>query len=191
MPDPSTRVTELLHAIDAGEAGAHGRLFEVLYGELRGIAHRQLAGTPSRATLQATALVNEAYLRLVGKAEAGFGSRRHFYFAAARAMHDILVEEARRKAAKRRGGDRKRVNLENLDLSFATPADDLLALDQALQTIEAEDVRRAEIIRLRFFAGLSEAETAEALGVSARTISREWRAARARLAVLVSPPESA
>ena len=189
MSDPSTRVTELIQAISAGDESAHERLFEVLYDELRNVARGQLAGTPARATLQATALVNEAYLRLLGKAQSNWENRRHFFFAAARAMRDVLVEEARKKSARRRGGDAKRVTLANLDLSLDTPADDLLALDEALAIIEADDPRRADIVRLRFFAGLSEDETAETLGISKRTVSREWGLARARLALLVSPPD--
>jgi RNA polymerase sigma factor (TIGR02999 family) len=182
-------VTELLQAIGAGDDGAEERLFELLYEELRKVARGQLAGGSPRATIQATALVSEAYLRLVGKAGAGWENRRHFFFAASRAMRDVLVEEARKKAAQRRGGNWKRVGLENLDLTFETPAEQLLALDEALQRIEEEDRRRADIVRLRFFGGLSEDETAEALGISKRTVSREWGLARADLALLMSPPE--
>ncbi len=192
MADPATDVTQLLQAIGDGDEGAYARLFERLYGELRKVARGQLAGTPPRATLQATALVNEAYLRLLGKSEPSWENRRHFFFAAARAMHDVLVEEARRKSAKRRGGDRRRVTLDGLDagVGLATPVDDLLALDEALASIEADDPRQADIVRLRFFAGLSESETADALGVSTRTVSREWGAARARLALMMQPPDA-
>ena len=190
MIDPSTRVTELLQAIDAGDPGAERRLFELLYEELRKVARGHLAGGSPRATLQATALVSEAYLRLVEKAGSGWENRRHFFFAASRAMRDVLVEEARRKSAQRRGGDWQRVAVENLDeLGFETPAEQLLALDEALQRIEAADPRRADIVRLRFFGGLTEDETAEALGVSTRTVSREWGLARAELALLMDPPE--
>jgi len=190
MSDPPTRVTALLQAIGAGDETAEERLFELLYEELRGVARGQLAGGSPRATIQVTALVSEAYLRLVGKAGPGWENRRHFFFAASRAMHDVLVEEARRKAARRRGGDWKRVGLDDFTLTFETPADHLLALDEALQRIETDDPRRASIVRLRFFGGLSEDETAEALGVSKRTVSREWSLARADLAVMMSPPEA-
>jgi RNA polymerase sigma factor (TIGR02999 family) len=189
MSESPTRVTQLLEAIAAGDDSARERLFELLYKELHGVARGQLAGTPPRATLQATALVNEAYLRLVGKAGENWENRRHFFFAASRAMRDVLVEEARRKAALRRGGEHKRVGLDSFDVGLATPADDILALDDALQAIEADDKRRADIVRLRFFAGLSEVETAETLGISKRTVSREWGIARARLVMLMSPPE--
>jgi len=189
MTDPPIRVTELLQAIGAGTDGAEEQLFELLYEELRKVARGQLAGGSPRATIQATALVSEAYLRLVGKAGSGWENRRHFFFAASRAMRDVLVEEARRKSAQRRGGDWKRVGLDDFTLTFETPADHLLALDEALQRIEDEDPRRADIVRLRFFGGLSEDETAEALGISKRTVSREWGMARADLAVLMSPPE--
>ncbi len=192
MTDSPTRVTQLLHEMSTGEDGAEQRLFDLLYNELHRVALGQLAGANARATLQATELVNEAYLRLVGKAGSNFENRRHFFFTAARAMHDVLVESARKKLARRRGGDRKRVTLAGLEgeIGVETPADDLLALDEALKSIEADDPRRADVVRLRFFAGLSEAETAELLGVSTRTVSREWGIARARLALLVRPPDA-
>lgn len=187
--DPGPRVTQLLLAIEAGENGAQDRLFELLYDELRKVARGQIARGPAKATIQATALVNEAYVRLVGKA--GLGSRRHhFFFAAARAMRDVLVEDARRNAARRRGGDWNRIPLDGIEVTLETPAEQLLALDEAIEHIGAENPRRADIVRLRFFAGLSEAETAETLGVSVRTVSREWGQARAELAMLMSPPHS-
>ena len=188
--DPSTGVTELLGAIGAGDEQARERLFELLYDELRGVARGQIAGGPSRATIQATALVNEAYLRLVGKAGPSWENRRHFFFVASRAMRDVLVEEARAKSAQRRGGNWKRQSLAGLEISLETPADQLLALDEALAAIEAADPRRGEIVRLRFFAGLTEDETAEMLQISKRTISREWGLARADLALFMNPPDA-
>jgi RNA polymerase sigma factor (TIGR02999 family) len=187
-PDPATRVTELLLAIDSGVDGARSRLFELLYDELRKVARGQIASGPANATIQATALVNEAYLRLAGKAGLG-RERRHFFFAAARAMRDVLVEEARRRSAQRRGNEWQRSPLDPGELSLSTPEDQLLALDEALERLAQEDPRRADVVRLRFFAGLSEDEAAEALQVSKRTISREWALARARLALLLSPPD--
>ena len=187
--DPQHRVTQLLEAIGAGDAEAHERLFDLLYEELRGVARGQIAGGPPRATMQATALVNEAYLRLVGKVGPAWENRRHFFFAASRAMRDVLVEEARAKAAQRRGGDWRRQGLTGLELGLDTPADQLLALDDALQAIERTDPRRAEIVRLRFFAGLTEDETAEMLQISKRTVSREWGLARADLALMLSPAD--
>ena len=186
MSAPPTRVTELLEAIGAGDDAARDRLFELLYDELRKVAKGQLGARAPRATLQATALVSEAYLRLVGKAALG-ENRRHFFWAAARAMRDVLVEDARRKAARRRGGDWGRVEIDGLEVGVDTPAEQLLALDEALERIAAENPRRADLVRLRFFAGLSEAETAEMLGISLRTASREWSHARADLAVLMGP----
>jgi RNA polymerase sigma factor (TIGR02999 family) len=191
MPDPATpepapTVTQLLQAIEAGDDAAHDRLFELLHGELRQVAGRQVANGPPRATIQATALVSEAYLRLLGRTDLG-GSRNHFFFAVARAMRDVLVEDARRKAALRRGGDLKRVSLDDVEPSLETHAERVLALDDALERIAAENPRRADIVRLRFYAGLTEAETAETLATSVRTVSREWREARAELAMLMSP----
>lgn len=184
-------MTQLLEAIGGGDREAHERLFDLLYEELRGVARGQIAGGPPRATMQATALVNEAYLRLVGRAGPGWENRRHFFFAASRAMRDVLVEEARSKAALRRGGDRKRQGLTGLEIGLETPADQMLALDEALSRIEAEDPRRAEIVRLRFFAGLTEDETAEVLQISKRTVSREWGLARADLALMLNPTDDA
>lgn len=188
MSGPPPHVTELLEAIEGGDEAARERLFELLYGELRKVAGRQVADGPPRATLQATALVSEAYLRLVGKGQLG-KNRRHFFWAASRAMRDVLVEEARRKAAQRRGGAWSRVGLDGVDVGVDTPAELMLALDEAIERIAADHPRRADIVRLRFFAGLSEAETAETLGVSVRTVSREWSLARADLAVLIGMPD--
>jgi RNA polymerase sigma factor (TIGR02999 family) len=189
MSNPPTPVTELLEAIDNGDHGAKERLFELLYEELRKVARGQIAGGPPRATIQATALVSEAYLRLVDRTGPGWENRGHFFFAVARAMRDVLLQEARRKSAQRRGGNWKRVGLDELEISFETPLEQLLALDEALATVEAEDPRRADIVRLRFFAGLTEDETAETLGISKRTVSREWGLARADLAVLMTADE--
>lgn len=182
------RITVLLHAIGNGDSEARGRLFEILYGELRGMARGEIAKGPARATIQPTALVNEVYLRLLGRELPDWKNRRHFFFVAARAMRDVLVEQARAKAAARRGGDLRRADFSAIEPTLATPAEDLLMLDDALSTLEQEDPRKADVVRLRFFAGLSEDEIAEALDVSKRTVSRAWSEARARLAVLVQPP---
>lgn len=188
MPEPAPTVTELLQAIEAGDAAAHDRLFELLHGELKQVAGRQIVNAPPSATIQATALVSEAYLRLLGRTDLG-PARNHFFFAVARAMRDVLIEDARRKAALRRGGDRKRVSLDDVEPRLETHAERVLALDEALERLAAEHPRRADIVRLRFFAGLSEAETALTLGASVRTVSREWREARAELAMLMNPVE--
>jgi RNA polymerase sigma factor (TIGR02999 family) len=184
------RVTRLLHQTTfaprgaaraaTGDAGASADLVPAVYGELRRMA-AELARAAPHVTLPPTALVHEAYLRLVGKGEMAWESRRHFFFAAARALHDILVEEARRKAALKRGGGRQRVDLERLSLAREAPAEDLLALDEALCKLEREDPRKAQLVRLRFFAGLPAEETAAVMGIPLRTLEREWRYVRARL----------
>jgi len=176
----SDEVTRLLQAIGRGESGADDELLQRIYAELLTIARAQLGGKPAQ-TLQATALVHEAYLRLLGRAETNWESRRNFFFAASRAMHDVMVEQARRRAALERGRGWQRSELEELTLAIEDPGVDVLALDEALQKLAATDARKAELVQLRFFGGLSCAEAAEVLGVSRRTVDREWRFVRARL----------
>ena len=132
---------------------------------------------PPGNTLQPTALVHEAYLRLVGDGDPGWNSRNHFFGAAAQAMRDILVDQARRKGSLKRGGDRARspIGLADIESPVFEPQEDILALNEALKKLEADDPRKGEIVMLRYFAGLSPAETAAALGLSERTIEREWR----------------
>ncbi len=180
--EPGSRnVTRLLRAAEEGEPGASDALLGAIHDELRQLARGQLRRAPSGETLQVTALVNEAYLRLLGRERPDWSNRRQFFFHAARAMHDVLVEEARRKASRKRGGDWKRADPARLDVACDARSEDLLALSEALGRLEKDDPRKAEIVRLRFFAGLSEEETAEVLGVAARTVRREWRYIRARL----------
>ena len=191
MPEPPeaqvTLVSGLLRSIDAGDASARERLFEILYDELRGVARLEISKGQAAATIQPTALVNEACLRILGARLPELENRRHFFFVAARAMRDVLLEEARKKQALARGGAWKRQSLDSLEPTLATPAEDLLRLDGALGQLECEDQRQADIVRLRFFAGLNEEQIAETLGVSKRTVSRDWTRARARLALLASP----
>jgi RNA polymerase sigma factor (TIGR02999 family) len=166
-------------------------LLPALYAELRRLA-AQLAGRlPPGQTLQPTALVHEAYLRLVGDRDPGWHGRRHFFGAAARAMREILIEQARRKGAQRHGGDARRVELAEDLAVIEPPADNLLAVNEAICKLQAAKPHLAEIALLRYFAGLSVEETAAVLGVSPSTLTREWRFARAWLArELGEPPGS-
>jgi RNA polymerase sigma factor (TIGR02999 family) len=169
-------------APEQGDPHDAARLLPLVYGELRRLAARRLAGEPSGQTLQPTALVHEAYLRLVGsRGDAGWDGRGHFFAAAAEAMRRILVENARRKGRKKHGGDCARVDLEDADLACRMPPEELLALDEAMTRLEAEDPLKARLVRLRFFAGLSLEESARVLGVSPVTAKRYWRYARAWL----------
>lgn len=157
-------------------------LLPAVYAELRRLAGSLSGRLAPGQTLQPTALVHEAYLRLVGDRDPGWNGRRHFFGAAARAMRDILVEQARRKGALKNGGRARRVELAEGLAIIEPPADDLLAVDEAIQRLRAEKPHLAEIAMLRFFAGLSVEETAAVLGVSESTLAREWRFARAWLA---------
>ena len=174
-------VTRVLHAAVQGDPKAAQDLLPLVYDELRTLARARLRKVPPGQTLQPTALVHEAYLRVVGSEDPGWDGRGHFFAAAAQAMRDILVEQARRKAAKKRGGDRQRVATEQAEPVFEPPSDDVLAIDEAVRRLEQDDPRKGQIVNLRYFAKLTSAETAEALGVSVGTIEREWRYIRAYL----------
>jgi RNA polymerase sigma factor (TIGR02999 family) len=172
-------ITQVLHAIEQGDPRAAEQLLPLVYGELRKLAARRLAQEQPGQTLQATALVHEAYLRLVGKKdEAHWNSRGHFFDAAAEAMCRILVEEARRKRRPKHGGDRRRVDFEQALSIAESPADDILALDEALTRLESADPVGARVVKLRYFAGLSMPETAAHLGIPLRTAERNWTYAR-------------
>ena len=157
-------------------------LLPILYGELRRLAATLTARLAPGQTLQPTALVHEAYLRLVRDEESGWQGRRHFFGAAAQAMRQILIEQARHKASLKYGGKAQRVELAEGLAWIEPPADDLLALDEALRRLQAEDPRLAEVVQLRYFTGLSVEETAGVVGASVRTVKRDWRYARAWLA---------
>lgn len=159
-----------------------GELMAQLYTELRSLAGVLTRQLPPGQTLQPTALVHEAYLRLVRNQDPGWEGRRHFFGAAARAMREILIEQARRKASQKHGGQAQRIELAEGLAWIEPPADDLLALDDAIERLQAEDPRLAEIVQLRYFTGLSVEETAGVVGSSARTVKRDWRYARAWLA---------
>jgi RNA polymerase sigma factor (TIGR02999 family) len=174
-------VTRILEAIGGGDARAIERLLPLVYDELRRLAAANLARESPGQTLQATALVHEAYLRLVGSNEPRFETRGHFFTAAAEAMRRILIDRARSKGRQKRGGGAHRLELNELDLAVPPPDDDLLALDEALTRLEQEDRPKAELVKLRFFAGLSVEQAAAALGMSRATADRYWHFARAWL----------
>ena len=172
-------VTRILSAIEQGDPQAAEQLLPLVYDELRKLAAQRLAQERPGQTLQATALVHEAYLRLVDPdGAARWNSRGHFFAAAAEAMRRILVENARRKRRLKRGGDRRRIDLDQLRPVADSAPDDLLALDEALTRLAARDPRRAELVKLRFFAGLTMPEAARALGLSLATAERHWTFAR-------------
>ncbi|HEY2826539.1 MAG TPA: sigma-70 family RNA polymerase sigma factor [Pirellulales bacterium] len=176
-------VTQLLQAIDGGDPRASAELLPLVYSELRKLASQRLAQERSGQTLQATALVHEAYLRLVGPAELDqqWHSRGHFFAAAAEAMRRILVESARRKQRVRHGGELRRVDFdEQLQISNESCVD-LLALNELLDRLATEEPKVAEVVKLRYFAGLTIEETAQALQLSVRTVNRHWAFGRAWL----------
>jgi RNA polymerase sigma factor (TIGR02999 family) len=178
------RVTRLLSAIERGEPHAAEELLPIVYEELRSLARRRMAAESPGQTLQATALVHEAYLRLIGDATtnaAGWDNRGHFFAAAATAMRRILVERARRRRRLKRGGDRARIDLDEGKLLGTDQTVDLIELDDALQRLERYDERKCRVVMLRYFAGLTIEETAEALGVSPATVKNDWTYARAWL----------
>jgi RNA polymerase sigma factor (TIGR02999 family) len=175
-------VTRILSDIEQGNPHAAEQLLPLVYAELRRIAAQKLALEKPGQTLQATALVHEAYVRLVGTEKAqNWSSRNHFFAAAAEAMRRILVENYRRKKSAKYGGDRDRVPLEQIDIAVAPPSSDLLALDEALGRLTAEKPAVADLVKLRFFAGLTMDEAAQTLGISPATAYRQWDYARAWL----------
>lgn len=174
-----THVTRILNAIERGDARATDQLLPLVYEELRILAAQKLSHESAGHTLQATALVHEAYLRLIGVSDQGFKNRRYFFGAAAEAMRRILVENARRKKSLRRGGAHKRVDLERAEVPFdVSNSDDLIALDKALSDLAGLDATKAELVKLRFFSGLSIDQAAEVLGISRTTAIRHWSFAR-------------
>jgi RNA polymerase sigma factor (TIGR02999 family) len=172
-------VTRILLQIESGDRSAAEQLLPLVYEELRKLAAAQLAQEKPGQTLQATALVHEAYLLLVGDHE--FADRRHFFRVAAEAMRRILIDRARRKLRRRHGGHCERVPLDNDVFASEVPAEELLALDEALEKLSAIDPQKADLIKLRYFVGFSEEETAKALGISRATASRYWTFSRAWL----------
>jgi RNA polymerase sigma factor (TIGR02999 family) len=179
MVSPMADVSRILSAIQQGDPHAAEQLLPLVYEELRGLAAAQLASERPGQTLDATALVHEAYLRLVG--DRAFADRRHFFRVAAEAMRRVLIDRARHKRRARHGGGRVRVPLSDVEVAAEAHAEELLALDEALDRFAATDPVKAELVKLRYFAGLSEEEAAAALGISRATASRYWTFARAWL----------
>ncbi len=183
-------VTRILNAIERGDAQATDELLPLVYEELRILAAQKLSHEPPGQTLQATALVHEAYLRLVGDEPQSWKSRGHFFAAAAEAMRRILVENARRKRRRKYGDGLQRVDFDNAEVAAEGLPENVIALDEALTRLSEEDHLAAEIVKMRYFAGLTLAQTAEALGVSPRTADRCWAYAKAWLYHEIAKGES-
>ncbi len=186
-------VMEREHAVEVQESPAEvGRAADLLpevYEELRHLASQMMAHRAPGQTLQATALVHEAFLRLSRVEPQPWQSPAHFYAAAAEAMRRILIDQARRKGSLRRGGGQQRLNLDDVQLALDTPADHLLAVDEALTKLATEDPVKADLVKLRFFAGLSVAEAGKLLGISERSVKRHWAFARAWLYQELTEPD--
>jgi len=183
-------VTRILSAIEQGDPKAPERLLPLVYDELRKLAAQRLAHESPGQTLQATALVHEAYLRLIGSETPSWNSQGHFFSAAAEAMRRILIENARRKRTEKHGGDLKRVELDGVDVPEAAPSRDILAVDEALSKLAAEDPVKAELVKLRYFGGLSVEDAGRVLGISRATADRYWAYARVWLYSELSDGES-
>ena len=184
-------VTRILSTIEQGDPHAAEQLLPLVYNELRKLAAQRLAAESPGQTLQPTALVHEAYLRLTGKDGDGqsWDDRGHFFAAAAEAMRRLLVENARRKKRVKRGGDRQRIELEAAEALVQGPSEDLIALDEALNRLTAHDPIRAEVVKLRFFAGLTMPEIARALDISLATAERYWTYSRTWLYAELAEPK--
>ena len=173
-----TDLTCILSAIEQGDPKAPEQLLPLVYDELRKLAAQRLAHESPGQTLQATALVHEAYLRLIGSETPSWSSRGHFFAAAAEAMRRILIENARRKLTEKHGGGLNRIELDGLDLPAAAPSEDILAVDEALAKLATEDPTKAELVKLRYFGGLSVEDAGRVLGISRATADRYWAYAR-------------
>ena len=174
-------ITQLLVRLRDGDAEVMDALFPLVYGELRSMAHRQLGYRRTGQTINTTALVHEAYLKLVDQTQVTWESRNHFFGVAAKAMRHILVDYARRRNAQKRGGGQQHTLLDEADIRVEAQAGELLALDDALTQLAALNERLSQIVELRFFGGMTVEETAAALDISERTVKRDWRKARAFL----------
>ena len=181
MVSSSEDVTALLLALRQGSREAEGRLLDVVYQQLHGIAERYMRQEREDHTLQTTALVNEAYLRLVDQKGKSWQNRAHFFAVAAQVMRRILVDYARKHRAQKRGGEQQKLELEGDVAITPERSDELLLLDQALERLKGWDARQSRIVELRFFGGLTNEETAEVLGVAPRTVKRDWQVAKSWL----------
>jgi RNA polymerase sigma factor (TIGR02999 family) len=189
---PMTDVTRILSAIEHGDPHAAAQLLPLVYDELRKLAAAKLAQEKPGQTLQATALVHEAYLRLVDAEQSPeWNSRGHFFAAAAEAMRRILVEQARRKGRLKRGRGQQRVGVDEVEIPVQGPTDDVVALDEALTKLALKHPEKVELVKLRYFAGFTVAEAAQALGISTTTADRYWTYARAWLYRELAPEEEA
>ena len=174
-----SQITQILNAAERGDPQAAAELLPLVYEELRKLAAARMANESADHTLQPTALVHEAWLRLAGNdAQAQFANRAHFFSAAAEAMRRILIERARRKSAGKRGGDWQRIDLDKVDIAASADDDTLLLVNEALEKLAKEDANAAQIAKLRFFGGLTLEEAAQAMGVTERTANRYWAFAR-------------
>lgn len=178
---PPNELTQLLTAAHLGDAAAQEQLWSKVYGELKSVAHRMMAGEKPGRTLHPTALVHETWLRLFGDNPSPFDNRRHFFATAAKAMRHIRVDDVRRRNRAKRGGGRQREGTLDEPAIFDQDPAEVMGVHEALDRLEQEDPQKAEIVMLRYFAGLGEEETAAALGVSRRTVQIKWRVAKAWL----------
>jgi RNA polymerase sigma factor (TIGR02999 family) len=182
LPDPERSAPDQSAAeAGAGVGVAAADLLPLVYDELRKLARARMEAQPHDHTLQATALVHEAYLRLLGGGRPAWANRAHFFHAAAEAMRRILIDYARAKAGPKRGGGRRKLPLDVLDLASADDPEQILALEEAVSRLDGEDAGAAQVVRLRFYAGMSVAEVAEVMGTSPRTVKRDWAFGRAYL----------
>lgn len=188
VADSNDPVTALLRSVRAGDREKLDRLVDVVYDELRRIAHKRLMAERTGHTLSTTALVHETYLKLVDQTQAEWRDRAHFFAVASMAMRRILVDHARKHRTLKRGGKRKRVPLDAADLSVEERADTLIELDEALTRLADIDERLSRVVECRFFGGMTEEETAEALGVTSRTVRSDWATARGLLYLELSAP---